>query len=117
MCLPYPECEPCPECLPCPECEPCPECLVTPGVIFGCVSGCCCCKQHEWEVKLYQIYNGEKVLLYCEKIDCFGYFEFEVPFDNCYVLKICSFTSYKTFGICKPKIILKNVGVSDLIIE
>lgn len=142
MPLPCPEQQPCPECQPCPQCPPCseqitrieyqplpvpipipfpeqeccPECLITPGVIFGCIWGCSCCCEHDWEVYLYDVCQEKKELLYCEKICCCGCFQFEVPFDGSYLLVICPIC-HRRSGDCKPMLTLKNVGVSDLMIE
>jgi hypothetical protein len=110
---------PCPEPMQCPiqmPCCECPDCLIAPGIIYGCVWGCDCCKPHEWEVSLYQICNDKKILLYCEKIDYCDCFEFEVPFEGCYLLEVCPPRFYRKSGMCKPIIELKNVGVSNFII-
>ncbi|MDF2588766.1 MAG: hypothetical protein K0S41_2607 [Anaerocolumna sp.] len=129
--MPCPECPRCPEaeteyvgipipvpvqmpCPICPEQKPCPECLVKPGVIFGCIWGCYCCKSHGWEIKLYKLCNDVKTLLYCEKINCYGCFKFEVPYNGCYVLKVCPIDKCTT---CKPILTLKNVGVSNFMVE
>ena len=140
-CPPCPECPPFPECPtpipypPCPEqltrieyqpypvpvpverTRPCPECVIEAGLIFGCIWGCSCCSNHDWEIRLYRICDEKKVLLYCENICSCGYFSFEVPFDDCYVLEICSVGSLKRRRTCKPMLALKNVGVLNLMIN
>ncbi|WP_077610176.1 collagen-binding domain-containing protein [Clostridium sp. Marseille-P2415] len=135
---PCPECpkpKPCPPCpapekeyipvpipIPaeCPEPEPCPvceECLIKPGIIMGCIWGCRCCNAHEWEVKLYKRYNDIDTLLYCVKIKNYGCFEFEVPYEGCYILKVMSSENCcKTFW-CKPIITLNNIGVANFMFE
>lgn len=90
----------------------CPSCKVKTGVILGCIWGCSCCGSHDFEVKLYKICDEKKVLLYCEKVCCCGCFEFEVPYDDCYFLEVCS--TLKNCKDCKPILTLKNVGVSSL---
>lgn len=135
---PCPSCPECPECPPCPEArsytefvplpipipypEPteCPECpieLITPGIISGYIRGCNCCRIHEWEITLYQICKDEKIVLYCEKISCFGSFEYEVPYEGNYMLHVCPPKYYKRSGRCKPIIVLENVGVTNFIIS
>jgi hypothetical protein len=137
------ECPPCPECrgpekvieiqpipipiaikLPCPKQEKCEECLITPGIIYGCIWGCCCGRCHEWEVKLYRSCGEKKILLDCIKIGCCGCFEFTVPYDDFYILEACpvgvptpSRKCCKKIPVCKPVMTLKNVGVANLIIE
>lgn len=144
-CPSCPEQQPCPECPSCPEpitqieyravpipvpirerittikyrparkvC--CPKCVVTPGIILGCIWGCSCCCDHEWEVKLYQRSGERKKLLYCETVSSCGCFQFEVPYDKCYLLEICS-VGGRRGSVCKPMLTLKNVGVSDLMIN
>ncbi|ROR28656.1 choice-of-anchor A domain-containing protein [Mobilisporobacter senegalensis] len=140
---PCPTCptpEPCPVCPDCPDCpearsytefvplpipipypEPteCPECpisLITPGIISGYVRGCNCCRNHPWEITLYQICKDEKIMLYCERIACFGSFEYEVPYEGNYMLSICPPRNYRRTAKCKPIIVLENVGVSNFMI-
>jgi choice-of-anchor A domain-containing protein len=128
---------PCPECpkpitqieirpipipipIPCPEqeeCEECEECLIKPGIIYGCIWGCSCCCNHEWEVKLYKNCGERKMLLYCIRICSCGCFEFDVCYDDFYLLEICPIGHGKNKGTCKPVLTLKNVGVSNLMIE
>ena len=98
------------------EREECVECLITPGVIFGCIWGCSCCCCHDWEVKLYRSCGERKQLLYCIKICSCGCFEFEVPYDDFYLLEICPVGAGKNKGNCKPMLTLKNIGVANLII-
>ncbi|WP_394522688.1 choice-of-anchor A family protein [Lacrimispora sp. JR3] len=121
--VPCPECPVCPTCPTCPVCpeqEVCPVCdccLVEPCFIRGCICGCRCYNYHEWDVELYNRFNGVDILLYCVRIDSYGCFEFEVPYEGCYVLKVRqSENSFKTFR-CKPILILKNVGVENLMVE
>ncbi|QHQ59407.1 choice-of-anchor A family protein [Anaerocolumna sedimenticola] len=104
-------------CPACPECPECPECLITPGVIIGCIWGCNCCRTHKWEVKLYKLCNDMKTLLYCEKITGYGCFEFHVPYEGCYVLIVCPAGNYKMTGKCKPIVTLKNIGVTNFMME
>jgi choice-of-anchor A domain-containing protein len=90
------------------------DCLIIPGKIMGCIWGCECCCDHDYTVKLYKVCDEKKIQLYCEKVGPCGCFEFEVPYDDCYVLEICPDKSYKRNIDCKPMLTLKNVGVSSL---
>jgi len=101
----------------CPEQECCQECLIIPGTIFGCIWGCSCCCDHEWEVKLYKICNEKKVLLHCIKMCSCGCFQFHVPYDGCYLLVICPVGQGKNSKTCRPMLTLKNVGVTNLMFE
>ncbi|SFO60598.1 collagen-binding domain-containing protein [Anaerocolumna aminovalerica] len=115
-----PPCPPCPPprpCPPCPPCPPCEECLIEAGIIYGCIWGCNCCKCHEWEIKLYELFDNTKTLLYCDTIANCGCFEFEVPYDGCYILEICPASHYKNAEKCKPIVTLKNVGVRNFMLE
>lgn len=112
--MPYTEYVPYPVRIPCPEC---PECLITPGLIIGCIWECNCGNIHEWEIKLYEICDETKVLLYCDTVDNCACFEFEVPFDGYYILTVCPSSTCCKNLMCKPIISLKNVGVSDFMIE
>ncbi len=107
--------------MPCPEQEKCEECLVTPGVIYGCIWGCSCCHDHEWEIKLYRNCGDRRTLLYCIRICNCGCFNFEVPYDDFYLLVICpvhkSNRRSRYREECKPKVTLKNIGVANLMIE
>ncbi len=141
-CPTCPEPKPCPTCpepKPCPTCpepsteyvvypipvpvpvakEPieCPKCPITPGVIIGCIWGCHCCKTHEWEVKLYKICDDTKSLLYCRRIIGYGCFEFKVPYEGCYSLTVCPAGNYRMGNRCKPIISLKNIGVTNFLVE
>ncbi len=143
---PTPEpCPVCPTPAPCPEQEvrieyrpypvrvpmPCPgirmrveyrevpckqDCKIKAGQILGCIWGCSCGGSHDFEVKLYKICGDDRVLLYCEKVSCCGCFEFEVPYDDCYLLEVCPLNNRKRSD-CKPVLTLKNVGVSSLRVE
>ena len=138
---PCPECptpEPCPVCPACPvpekeyvlvpitipaECpvpEPCPvcqECLIKPCIITGCIWGCRCQDFHDWDVKLYQRCNDIDTVLYCVQINGCGCFEFTVPYEGFYILKVRMSNSYcKTFR-CKPIIIFNNIGVACFMVE
>ncbi|WMJ86539.1 collagen-binding domain-containing protein [Anaerocolumna sp. MB42-C2] len=135
-CPSCPEPESCPECPECPEAtkeivafpvpipipveaEPavCPTCPIKPGVIIGCIWGCNCCKSHQWEVKLYKLCNDMKTPLYCQKITGYGCFEFHVPFEGCYVLTVCPIGNCIITAKCKPIVSLKNIGVSNFMME
>ena len=134
---PYPKPEPCPTCpepRPCPKPEPCPacpkpepcpvcqECLIEPGIIMGCISGCCCGNFHDWDVKLFQRCNNRDTLLDCIQINGYGCFEFTIPFEGFYILKVrvsdncCKKLLCMTFR-CKPIIALNNIGVEGFMIE
>jgi choice-of-anchor A domain-containing protein len=130
-------CPPCPVCPVCPEqetefipvpiplpmpivaetrqCPICEECLITPGIIFGTICECECFKAHQWEVMLYRVVDNEKTLLYCEQI-C-EYFNFVVPYHGCYLLIVRPSRNFRFCCVCRPKVILKNVGVSEFILE
>ncbi|MDF2822550.1 MAG: hypothetical protein K0R15_2998 [Clostridiales bacterium] len=114
--MPYTEYVPYPVRIPCPE-YPEPECLITPGLIIGCIWGCKCCNIHKWEIKLYEICDEKKVLLYCDTVDNCTQFEFEVPFDGYYLLTVCPCSTFCMISRCKPIITLKNVGVSNFMME
>ncbi|MDF2472844.1 MAG: hypothetical protein K0R21_626 [Anaerocolumna sp.] len=107
----------CPEPIPCPEQLACPECQIKPGIIFGCIWGCCCCKSHDWEVKLFEICNETRMLLFCERVEYCGCFKFEVPYEGHYVLAVCPSRYHKQSGQCKPVLSLKNVGVANFTME
>ena len=115
--IPIPITKECPPCPPCPKCPECEECLITPGIIFGCICKCICCRPHQWDVMLYFVDNCMKTLLYCEQLCGDDHFEFEVPYQGCYLLKICPSRGLRFCCTCKPKVILKNVGVSEFMIE
>ena len=134
---PYPVPVPaeCPECPECPEPstrieyrpypvpipvevqKECPECMIEPGVIFGCIWGCSCGDNHDWEVKLYEICEEKRILLYCENICSCGCFRFEVPCEDCYALEICPVGPIRRNRPCRPMLTLKNVGVLNLVID
>ena len=116
-CPTCPEPRPCPTPRPCPACPVCQDCLIKPGFIRGCILGCHCGNVHEWEVELYKRGNGCKTFLFCVQIyDC-GYFEFEVPYEGCYILKVRPIDNCCNRFQCKPIIILKNVGVANFMIK
>ena len=103
--------------IPYPEQECCQECPIIPGTIFGCIWGCSCCCNHEWEVKLYKICNEKKLLLHCTKMCSCGCFQFDVPYDGCYLLVICPVGHGKSLATCRPMLTLKNLGVTNLRLE
>lgn len=119
--MPYPETKvevkPIKVVVPCPEPEPCEECLIEPGVIYGCIWGCSCCCDHDWEVKLYKYCDERKALLHCVRIGSCGCFEFKVPYDDYYILVVCPVKAGKRADHCKPMLTLKNVGVTNLMID
>ena len=136
-CPDYPKPEPCPTCPECPSCpeslsrieiapipipipyqveKECAKCLVQPGVIFGCIWGCKCCCNHEWEVKLYRSCGERIKLIHRIVINSCGCFEFKVAYDDFYQLEICPIGTVKGKGNCKPMLTLKNVGVANLVI-
>lgn len=92
-----------------------PDCKITPGLIFGCIWGCKCCRSHDFEVKLYKVCDEEKILMYCEKVRCCGCFEIEADYDGCYLL--CVTPDTRKDSCCKPVLALKNVGVSSLMVD
>lgn len=116
-CPPCPVCPVCPEPVICPECPPCPVCMITPGLIAGYIKGCSCCCEHEWELRLYQIFCNTQVLLSYKCVPCFGYFEFEVPYSGSYLLKVCPSKNFRRNYRCKPNISLNNIGVSNFMME
>jgi hypothetical protein len=91
--------------------------LITPCIIQGCVWGCQCCDYHEWDVELYMRCNDGDTLLYCLRICNYGWFEFEVPYEGCYFLKVCMSKDCCKTSRCKPIITLTNVGVEKFMIE
>jgi hypothetical protein len=104
----------------CPEPEPCPvcqDCLIKPCIIMGCIWGCRCQDFHDWDVKLCQRCNDTDVFLSCVQINGCGCFEFTVPYEGHYILKVrMSDSCCKTFW-CKPIITLNNIGVASFMIE
>lgn len=90
------------------------NCQVVPGKILGCIWGCDSCHNHNYIVKLYKICGEDKIQLYCEKIGYCDCFEFDVPYDDCYVLEICPDICSRKKIDCRPMLTLKNVGVSSL---
>jgi choice-of-anchor A domain-containing protein len=114
---PCPVCPTCPECPACPECPVCEECLIKCGVISGCIWGCCCGKSHQWDVKLYQRCDDMDTLLFWVPIDCEGKFEFLVPYEGYYILKIRMAENCCKSYWCKPMVSLTNIGVSDFMVE
>lgn len=123
---PCPDCPSCPKPAPCPVCPECPkpapcpvcqECQIKPGLIAGCIWGCRCGDFHDWEVTLYKRCNDVDTMLLCTKISGCGCFEFAVPYDGCYILKVrmCE-NCWNTFW-CKPIITLNNIGVASFMID
>jgi hypothetical protein len=92
------------------------ECRIVPGKIIGCIWGCACCHNHNYIIKLYKVCDEEKIQLFCEKVGPCGCFEFEVPYDDCYVLEVCPERNTRRNISCKPMLTLKNVGVSSLMV-
>lgn len=92
------------------------DCKIIPGKIFGCIWGCSCHCSHEYMVKLYKVCDDDRNLLYSEKVGSCGCFEFDVPYDDYYVLEVCPDGLSKKGGICKPMLTLKNVGVASLMV-
>lgn len=91
--------------------------MIEPGVIYGCIWGCSCNCQHEWDVKLYRGCANGKRLLKCVTIGCCGCFEFCVPYDDYYILCIEPSGKRQHSDACKPLLTLKNVGVMNLMIN
>ena len=137
---PCPTCPVCPECPICPEpkteiiaipipievpaecpvpepCPECPECLIKPCLIMGCIWGCRCCSLHEWDVTLYNRYDGDDTLLYRERINNYGCFEFVVPYEGYYILKVRLAETCCKSDECLPIVSLKNVGVANFMVE
>lgn len=135
-------CPICPTCPPCPECTEneteyiaipipvpvkteqnvsiypvCENSLVTPGIIEASIIGCDCCRNHEWDVMLYQKVNNEKILIDCITICHLGYFRFKADYNGCYILKICPRKRNCFTPTCKPKIVFKNIGVANFMLE
>ena len=121
-CPTCPECPKCPPQIPCPTPKPCPACMIKSGIIKGCIWGCNCGNAHQWEVELYKRCNDKDTFLFCVPINCYGCFEFKVPYEGCYILRVrlaknCCKPSCCNTSCCKPLISLKNVGVANLMIE
>ncbi|SEW37367.1 choice-of-anchor A family protein [[Clostridium] fimetarium] len=98
----------------CPVCE---ECLIAAGIISGCVVGCDCCKNHEWDVMLYQMVDDKRKLIYCITICHLGCFRFNVDYNGSYILKICPIVRSCISPNCRPKITFKNIGVASFTIQ
>lgn len=92
------------------------DCKIIPGKIMGCIWGCGCCHNHEYIVKLYKVCDENKTQLYCETVGPCGCFEFDVPYDDYYILEVCPEKHSKKNISCKPLLSLKNVGVSSLVV-
>jgi len=92
------------------------DCRIVPGKILGCVWGCSCNCHHEYMVKLYIVRNEDNILLHSEKLGICGCFEFNVPYDDCYVLEVCPVSISKKKSDCRPMLTLKNVGVASLMV-
>jgi hypothetical protein len=92
------------------------DCLIEPGKILGCIWGCGCCHNHYYIVKLYKVCGEEKILICSEKVGTCGCFEFNVPYDDCYVLEVCPEKTTRRNISCKPMLTLKNVGVASLML-
>ena len=92
------------------------ECRIVPGKIIGCIWGCACCHNHDYIVRLYKVCGEDKTQIYCERIGPCGCFEFEVPYDDYYLLEVCSDKPSRRNMGCKPMLTLKNVGVASLIV-
>ncbi|RDY33210.1 collagen-binding domain-containing protein [Lachnotalea glycerini] len=99
------------------ECPICEENKITMGLIEGCILGCDCCRNHEWDIMLYQMSNGKKILISCVTICHLGCFRFKADFYGAYVLVICPLKRTCCFSSCRPRILLKNIGVANLTIE
>jgi hypothetical protein len=56
-------------------------------------------------------------LLFWVPIDCEGKFEFLVPYEGYYILKIRMAENCCKSYWCKPMVSLKNIGVSDFMVE
>jgi hypothetical protein len=84
---------------------------------MGCIWGCHCGNPHEWDVKLYKKCNEQKVLINCVTICGYGCFEFHVPYEGCYILKICPTRHRRKGDMCDPMISLKNIGVANFMME
>ena len=114
---PCPTCPSCPEPIPCPSCPVCPACLIQPGIIEGCIWGCGCDNIHDWNVKLYERFKDKDIFLHSVQICGYGCFEFAVPYEGFYIIKVrMSNNCCKTFR-CKPIITLNNIGVECFMIE
>lgn len=111
-----PICPPCPPPRPCPPCPPCPPCDILSGLIEGRIWDCQCCQKHSWDIKLYQCIGGKEHLLACAKISCCESFVFEVPFEGCYLLRVCTMKRSNTMK-CKPALVFNNIGVDSLMVE
>lgn len=140
VCPICPEPQPCPICPKCPEseaeyvavpipvpvpvpvktvpvCPVCRECLITPGIIAGCILGCDCCRNHEWDVMLYRMVGDRRRLVDCITICHLGCFQFEVDYDGTYILKICPIKRNCFLLTCRPEITFKNIGVANFTLE
>jgi len=98
----------------CPVCE---DCLIAAGIISGCVIDCECCKNHEWDVMLFQMVDGKRRLIYCITICHLGCFRFKVDPDGAYILKICPKQRNCISPNCRPKITFKNIGITNFTIQ
>ncbi len=100
-----------------PKAPVCEECFIKPGFIAGSVFACDCCRNHEWDIMLYQMEDGKRRLIYCITISHLGCFKFEVDYDCSYILKICPARRNCCSPVCKPKVAFQNIGVANFMIE
>ena len=140
VCPPCPKLQPCPPCPKAQPCPPCPDnvtkiflepvpipipykeaecppvCPIEAGLIFGCIWGCSCCSNHDWEVKLYRGCAQDKKLIGRARLNCCGCFEFRVPYDDYYIISVCPIDQKSKSVDCKPVLALKNIGVKSLML-
>ena len=100
-----------------PVCPVCRECLITPGIISGCILGCDCCRNHEWDIMLYRMVDDRRELIDCITICHLGCFRFKVDYDGTYILKICPIKRSCFILTCRPEITFKNIGVANFTLE
>lgn len=82
-------------------------------MIAGCILGCDCCRNHEWDVILYQMIDDTRVLIDCITICRLGCFRFDVDYDGTYILKICPSKRNSSSFNCRPEVVFKNIGVAN----
>ena len=99
------------------KCPVCPKCQVIPGIIAGCIKGCCGNSQHKWEVKLFERYKGKETFRGGMQVCDGGDFEFTVPFEGCYILRVRMCGNCCKPLRCKPSIVINNMGVESFMIE
>ena len=68
-------------------------------------------------MKLYKRCNDVDTCLHCVQLKGYGCFEFTVPYDGVYILKVRMADNCRKNCQCKPTVTLNNIGVKYFSIE